>query len=100
LLDWAPYINKNLNDITFNEAGISEKEAENSQNVLRDNKQKANGKPLKINPKNIELSLISCTAFQKQLDIVLLVITLINLFQYHCIREFLNVWLKCKEKME
>jgi hypothetical protein len=84
------YINEN-NDITFNEAGISEEKAENSQNVLRDNKRKvenknsqpnkkskkmafnnknapiiinedsnneSNGKPLKINLKNIELSLI------------------------------------------
>ncbi|GES79445.1 zinc finger BED domain-containing protein 1-like [Rhizophagus clarus] len=60
------YNNKNLNDITFDEAGVSEDKAENSQNVLKDNKQKAekefnnepNGKPLKINLKNVELSLI------------------------------------------
>src|SRR6266498_2581070 len=85
------YINKNSNDITFNEAGISEEKAENSQNILRDNKRKAenknsqsnkrskktafnnknasriinensnnksDGKPLKIDLKNIELSLI------------------------------------------
>lgn len=85
------YINENLNDTIFDEAGISEEEAENSQNVLRDNKRKAESKnsqpnkkskrtvfnnknapiiinedpnnesddkPLKINLKNIELSLI------------------------------------------
>ncbi|GES73116.1 zinc finger BED domain-containing protein 1-like [Rhizophagus clarus] len=86
------YNNKNLNDITFDEAGVSEDKAENSQNGLKDNKQKAesknlqhnkksknttinnkntpitiseedfnnepNGKPLKINLKNVELSLI------------------------------------------
>ncbi|GBC00393.1 hypothetical protein RclHR1_03840015 [Rhizophagus clarus] len=86
------YNNKNLNDITFDEAGVSEDKAENSQNILKDNKRKAesknlqhnkksknttinnkntpitiseedfnnepNGKPLKINLKNVELSLI------------------------------------------
>ncbi|GBB84125.1 hypothetical protein RclHR1_10770001 [Rhizophagus clarus] len=86
------YNNKNLNDITFDEAGISEDKTENSQNILKDNKRKAesknlqhnkksknttinnkntpitiseedfnnepNSKPLKINLKNVELSLI------------------------------------------
>ncbi|CAB4421800.1 unnamed protein product [Rhizophagus irregularis] len=46
------YINENLNDIIFDEAGISEEEAENSQNVLRDNKRKAESKNSQPNKKS------------------------------------------------
>ena len=46
------YINENPNDITFNEADISEEEAESSQNVLRDNKRKAENKNLQPNKKS------------------------------------------------
>jgi hypothetical protein len=46
------YINENLNDITFDEAGISEEEAENSHSVLRDNKRKAEDKNSQPNKKS------------------------------------------------
>ena len=46
------YINKNLNNITFDKAGVSEEEAKNSQNVLKDNKWKAESKNLQHNKKS------------------------------------------------
>ena len=46
------YINKNLNNITFDKAGVSEEEAKNSQNVLKDNKWKAESKNLHHNKKS------------------------------------------------
>jgi hypothetical protein len=49
------YINEN-NDITFNEAGISEEEAKNSQNVLRDNKRKAENKNSQPNKKSKKMA--------------------------------------------
>ncbi|CAB4421802.1 unnamed protein product [Rhizophagus irregularis] len=50
------YINENLDDIIFDEAGISEEEAENSQNVLRDNKRKAESKNSQPNKKSKKIA--------------------------------------------